>query len=321
MPPKSTFANGWTSEKAAKLMQQQLPDKVRCSICKRVKTTTTYSNKQIMDLRHHLQLGYDINHSPIKCRKCAQTQNQELSCAVCNETKALDGFSKAQRRNPDRARCLECVNDHLATRAVQKEDWEGYSSAEDEDDTEYGSEGGSNPYESYDATYTASDVDGVSSSMNKLTMQNLGNLAGPGDHNHAASEAFSGIESERGTKGNVPARSTENNPDGSVWREYANVNAKSANAKTGTEYTGWDSRGNAFQRVRAPSTVMSDEYGFNSARAPRSSGFAKVKSDARTFAKAPRGPSPPPPSVSSRVVAGRQVRYDDSETDEEFAVI
>lgn len=56
-----------------------------------------------MDLRHHLQLGYDIENSAIKCRKCAHTQNQELTCAICNETKALDGFSKAQRRSPDMA--------------------------------------------------------------------------------------------------------------------------------------------------------------------------------------------------------------------------
>ena len=49
----------------------------------------------------------------------------------------------------DCQRCLECVNDHLATRPVQKEDWEGYSSEDDEDETEYGSELGSNPYESY----------------------------------------------------------------------------------------------------------------------------------------------------------------------------
>lgn len=113
--------------------------------------------------------------------------------------------------------------------------------------------------------------------MNKLTMQNLDHLAGPGDKNATVNEAFSGVESERGTRGNVPARSTENNPDGSVWRDYAQLNGKSTNGRAGTEYTGWDSRGNAFQRVRAPSTVMSDEYGFGSGRAPRSSGFAKVK--------------------------------------------
>lgn len=52
----------------------------------------------------------------------------------------------------DCQRCLECVNDHLATRPVQKEDWEGYGSEDEEDDTEYGSEMGSNPYESYVST-------------------------------------------------------------------------------------------------------------------------------------------------------------------------
>jgi hypothetical protein len=108
-------------------------------------------------------------------------------------------------------------------------------------------------------------------------MQNLGHLAGPDDPNRTASEVLTGVESERGTRGNVPARSTDNNPDGSVWREYANLGGKSTNGKAGTEYTAWDSRGNAFARVRAPSTVMSDEYGFGSSRAPRSSGFAKVK--------------------------------------------
>lgn len=115
--------------------------------------------------------------------------------------------------------------------------------------------------------------------MNKLTMQNLGHLAGSRASNQGASELFSGVESERGTKGNVPGRSTENNPDGSVWREHANLKGTSTNGKVGTEYTGWDPRGNAFPRVRAPSTVMSDEYGFGSGRGSRPSGFAKVKVD------------------------------------------
>lgn len=108
-------------------------------------------------------------------------------------------------------------------------------------------------------------------------MQNLGHLAGPGDKNRAASEVFTGLESDRGTRDNVPARSTDNNPDGSVWREYANLNGKSTTGKAGTDFTAWDSRGNAFQRVRAPSTVASDEYGFGSSKPLRSSGFAKVK--------------------------------------------
>jgi hypothetical protein len=38
------------------------------------------------------------------------------------------------------------VNDHLATRPIQKEDWEVYTSP-DEDDTDDGSDTVSNPYE------------------------------------------------------------------------------------------------------------------------------------------------------------------------------
>lgn len=31
-----------------------------------------------------------------------------MTCAICNETKPLEGFSKAQRRAPDNAVRLEC---------------------------------------------------------------------------------------------------------------------------------------------------------------------------------------------------------------------
>lgn len=44
-------------------------------------------------------------------------------------------------------RCLECVNDHLGTKPDRDEDGDS-SSGEDEEYTEYGSEMGSNAYES-----------------------------------------------------------------------------------------------------------------------------------------------------------------------------
>lgn len=42
----------------------------------------------------------------IECRQCTGVQIHEMTCAVCEETKGLDGFSKAQRRNPDNAVCF-----------------------------------------------------------------------------------------------------------------------------------------------------------------------------------------------------------------------
>lgn len=99
LPDKYVFTSPWGILKEFELMEHR----IRCSLCKRMKAVTIYSNKQILELRHHLYLGYDVEHSPIKCRKCVQTQNQELTCAICGEVKALDGFSKAQRRTPDTA--------------------------------------------------------------------------------------------------------------------------------------------------------------------------------------------------------------------------
>ena len=66
-----------------------------------------------------------------------------------------------------------------------------------------------------------------------------------------------------------PARASENNPYVNRW------NYAKANSKRPTEFTAYDSTGTAHQRVRAPSTAASDEWG--SVRTPRSSNFAKVK--------------------------------------------
>ena len=76
---------------------------MRCSICKKIKATATYSKKQQLDLKNHVALGYDIDHSGIRCRKCTGSQVHEMTCSICNEVKGLEGFSKAQRRTPDKA--------------------------------------------------------------------------------------------------------------------------------------------------------------------------------------------------------------------------
>lgn len=123
---------------------------------------------------------------------------------------------------------------------------------------------------------TTSEIDGVSSSMNRLNFANVKSLdqvTGSESANHAA-PALEG--SQLGGNDNMPTRSTENNAEGSVWRQYSYQNARSGQGKPATEYTGWDSQGNPHQRVHAPSTVMSDDYA--SAKTPASSSkFARVK--------------------------------------------
>ena len=81
--------------------------RTRCKGCKRLKKTSQFSNKQLNDLRNYLAMGYTITDwgMLIECRQCTGVQIHEMTCAVCEETKGLDGFSKAQRHDPDNAVC------------------------------------------------------------------------------------------------------------------------------------------------------------------------------------------------------------------------
>lgn len=53
----------------------------------------------------------------ITCRTCIGGPINELTCSICGEVKGLDGFSKAQRKDPDEAVSLL----HLATQQQMRE--------------------------------------------------------------------------------------------------------------------------------------------------------------------------------------------------------
>ncbi|KAL8788126.1 MAG: hypothetical protein Q9213_001884 [Squamulea squamosa] len=82
--PASIFAGGWTPANAA----------------------VHFSKKQQMDLKQHLAQSEKAK-SPIAevicCRACSEKAVHELTCSICGEPKSLDGFSKAQRKDPDHA--------------------------------------------------------------------------------------------------------------------------------------------------------------------------------------------------------------------------
>ena len=71
----------------------------------------------------------------IECRQCTGIQKHEMTCFICDETKGLEEFSKAQRRNPDAARCLACVDDHLYTNPSVEDEDDDENENEDEGDT------------------------------------------------------------------------------------------------------------------------------------------------------------------------------------------
>ncbi|KAL8910933.1 MAG: hypothetical protein Q9171_003838 [Xanthocarpia ochracea] len=132
--PSSIFAGGWTPAKAAILNNIKLPEKTRCKVCHKIKNISNFSNKQLLDLKHRIAgVHGDKAKSPIAeiiaCRACTQGSVHELTCCICNEPKSLDGFAKAQRKDPDNARCLLCVNQHVT------EPWAHVEQDDDEDDS------------------------------------------------------------------------------------------------------------------------------------------------------------------------------------------
>ncbi|KAI4276796.1 MAG: hypothetical protein LQ337_002235 [Flavoplaca oasis] len=136
------FAGGWTTQKAAVLNSTKLPDKTRCKVCHKIQAIGNFSNKQQLDLKHKLagQHG-DKLRSPIAetivCKKCTPGPNFEMTCCICNEPQGLERFSKNQRKDPDNARCLLCVNEHVTAPLAhfeQQEDFEEVSSDEDHSD-------------------------------------------------------------------------------------------------------------------------------------------------------------------------------------------
>ena len=79
--------------------------RIKCVGCKKIKNKDSYSQKQLNDLAWKISSkgNVPVQTALIKCRLCTGQQVTELKCSICNEVKGLDGFSKAQRRNPDGA--------------------------------------------------------------------------------------------------------------------------------------------------------------------------------------------------------------------------
>ena len=80
-------------------------ERVRCQLCKKWKAPAQYSNKQLADLKYKILIyGKESGaNSGIKCRTCTGQQVIEMECIMCDTIKELDGFYKAQRRDPDHA--------------------------------------------------------------------------------------------------------------------------------------------------------------------------------------------------------------------------
>ena len=104
--PYSIYAGGYSEEKKAKLLATKLPEKLKCIDCGKLKATDAYSQRQLGNFRQRLARDRNLaseSIASVTCRTCTGGQVTELQCMLCNQIKALEGFTKAQRRNPERA--------------------------------------------------------------------------------------------------------------------------------------------------------------------------------------------------------------------------
>ncbi|KAJ9198916.1 hypothetical protein DTO164E3_5006 [Paecilomyces variotii] len=125
MPPlRSVYAGGYNEGIRRQLDNIVLPDKVKCETCKKIRMQSAFSKRQLDVLRNAMvQLGATALSGPgyAKCRTCVGNQTVEMTCSSCDKVKGLDEFAKAQRHNPDTARCLNCVQNHLEAEPVLEE--------------------------------------------------------------------------------------------------------------------------------------------------------------------------------------------------------
>ncbi|KAL8797142.1 MAG: hypothetical protein Q9195_000609 [Heterodermia aff. obscurata] len=243
--PYSIYAGGYSEEKKARLQATKLPEKLRCKQCKKLKVTDGYSQRQLLDFRQRLARNPALaseSTASVVCRTCTGGQVTELECTQCNTIKALEGFTKAQRRDPDFARCILCVNLDL------KEPTAGLEGGRDDESTDDNSDdndGMTNPY-----------ADTVSNA-------GTGNTAYI-EHGLAKSQI------------NSYSDDSDDNPFAPKKARTMPKKENQEKAKSAASFTGYDAAGRAYRQSKIPSLAATATS--RSTTVPRSN-FARVKSE------------------------------------------
>lgn len=76
----------------------------------------------------------------VTCTLCTAGQTVELKCYVCDKVKGLHEFAKNQRKDPDNARCIKCVDSDITAEPDLHADHPNVpvdSSSEDEEEEEH----------------------------------------------------------------------------------------------------------------------------------------------------------------------------------------
>ncbi|MCJ1407965.1 hypothetical protein MMC19_002037 [Ptychographa xylographoides] len=258
MPHKGPYSGGYSEVNAARLAAVKIPDKIRCLSCDKLKGPNQFSNKQLSDLRFKILrsgLTPATAKAYIKCRFCTGAQVTELTCIVCDESKSLGEFMKTQRRDPDNARCQDCV-------VAQTTMLPGIEDIEDDDDSD-----DSNEYwHGEPSTTTESEGgarldDDTSDQFNDLRLHHhhskFSDSTTYGPSRDIIATPSSGSSSIVAQKTRAWADFTKKADQNAVMGDGVWTGQTRGKEVAGKQYTKYDPTGIPHPYVRAPSTVIS----------------------------------------------------------------
>ncbi|PGH08516.1 hypothetical protein AJ80_07836 [Polytolypa hystricis UAMH7299] len=310
MPPNKPRFD-WVTYKA-QLERIRVPDKVKCRICKKIRAQTAFSQRQLEELRKAmLSIGTTGIDGPgyASCLQCVGHQNFELNCCMCLKTKAVGDFSKSQRKDPDNARCYNCMQDQLETDPISHEVDQILA-----DETTYAT---SNT-RSHGAEITLD-------SMGRLSLNINNNRRG--ESTTSTNQAPTDIKEVRSSSNNGKKIVNQIAPGGGVF--LGQENKSPGNSSTGSSrrfmvdaipFTAYDAQGRPHARAATPPSVASTVHGgwadFGITRSNRQTPLADKPTrpnDGFAKTKGPRVHKDEMPSMRIPEPAGQTIESDDDD--------
>ncbi|OJD35950.1 dna repair protein rad7 [Diplodia corticola] len=287
------------------LRNTPLPEKIRCSTCNKWKGQTNFARKRLNELRERIR---DDRHPfTTQCTLCTPQQVMELKCKMCAKVKGLDEFSKAQRKNPDHAKCNPCMKEQLELEAIEdKLTYHGEvitnSDSDDDDDDDsdpehYFDDADSNYAQSGTGTATGNligDFDDLSLSDSRSTTTG-GFWTPPHDRPAAGGSKASGSGSGTGAR---------------AMSYAASVSSTSTVKKDGSST--WGSSFNPMGYGHPRSSSVADSMETNRPGSSKNSGWAKIKAF-----KAEQEPEPKDKDEDEDECPWGEAEEEDSSSDED----
>ncbi|PWW77588.1 hypothetical protein C7212DRAFT_314700 [Tuber magnatum] len=106
----------FVNQRGASSGANKVPSNIACNVCRVKKNQSQFAGRQLSKFSsYNKAFVRDPNSVKVTCKDCTARQTTDLTCCVCSSTKPLKDFAKSQRKTPDQARCMDCVNKDLET--------------------------------------------------------------------------------------------------------------------------------------------------------------------------------------------------------------